>query len=172
MQFKTYKGYLLQVFDPSHGNYIIQFIGVSIAAVASFVMPIKGFLFMIGALVLADLFTGWRKSVRLAKEAAESEGDPIALEQIKARARLNSKGVGKTIEKTALYLVVMLVSRGVDMLYALDGTFTLSWFVGGLVVGRELLSVFENTDAVLGTDFAPRIRDVWERLTSKHKPAE
>lgn len=149
---KTYTSYMMQLFDPSGGHWASQLIGVAIAATASFLMPIKGFLFLIGAFIIADLYTGWRKSKKL-------NGDS-----------LNSKGVGKTLEKTLMYLVLMLVSRGVDVNYNLEGTMTLSWFVGGLVIGREVLSIFENVDAVLGTNFAVRITEVWQRITGKHTP--
>lgn len=148
-----YKTYLLQLFDPSGGNIVAQAGGIAIATVASFVMPVKGYLFLIGGLVMVDLYTGWRKSKK------------------ETGAKLNSAGLGKTLEKSGLYLLLMLVSRGVDKTYGLDGTLSLSWFVGGLVTGREVLSIFENADAVLGTNFSHRIRDVWQRITGS-KPVE
>ncbi len=144
-----YKTYLLNLFDPSGGNVVMQFGGLAIAGLASFVMPVKSFLFLIGGLVMADLYAGWRKSKK------------------QTGAKLNSAGLGKTLEKSCLYLVLVLVSRGVDNVYGLTGTISLSWFVGGLICGREVLSIFENADAVLGTSFAERIKDVWMRITGR-----
>ena len=148
-----YKAYLLQVFDPSGGNWLVQMGGVAAATVASFIMPMKGFLFLIGALVVADLYSGWRK-------AKKTTG-----------ARFNSNGMGRTLEKSCLYLILMLVSRGVDNIYHLDGTLSLSWVVGGLITGREVLSIFENADAVLGSKFSQRISDLWERITGTRPEA-
>lgn len=145
MNAKECKGYLMQLIDPA--SWFAHTIGVAIAAVWSFVLPVASFLYLIGAMVLVDLYTGWRKNKKL------------------IGASLNSHGVGKTLEKTLMYLVLMLVSRGIDKVYGLDGTLSLAWFVAGLIIGRELLSIFENVDVVLGTNFSDRIKDAWKRIT-------
>lgn len=143
------KAYLAHIFDGSNGAFLYQIAGVAIAATWQFVLPVKGMLFLIGAFVIADLYTGWRKSKHL------------------NGAKLNSSGVGRTLDKSLLYLILMLVTRGVDSVYELTGALSLAWIVGGLIIGRELLSIFENVDAVLGTNLAKAFGEIWANLTGR-----
>ncbi len=147
------KGYLLQLFDPSGGHWVAQAFGVAIAALTSFLFPIKGFLFLIGGLVVADLYTGWRKSRKA------------------TGAKINSRGVGRTIDKSLLYLVAMLVSRGIDKQFDMDGLVSVSYALGGLIVGREALSIFENIDAVLGSDLTSKITALFDLFKKAKKDA-
>jgi hypothetical protein len=150
---KLFKHTMLQVFSPLGGHWVMQLIGMSMAAVMSFIAPVGDFLFLILGLVIADLYTGWRKTRKDGK-------------------RLNSAGVGRTIEKAGIYLVLMLVARGVDHLYHLSGTVSMAYAIGGLIVGRELLSILENADAVEGTDFAPRLTSLFGWLLKKKQDPE
>lgn len=145
---KLLKHTVVGVFDPFHGHWIMQAVGVVIAALSTFIMPMKDFLWVIGALVLADLYTGWRKT--------RKEG-----------AKFNSVGLGRTLEKSLMYLVLMLVARSVDHLYHLEGVLSIAYAIGGLIVGRELLSILENADAVEGTDFAARVTTAFGWLFKK-----
>lgn len=147
----TIKNSLLQVFDPTGGQWVAKLGGVILAWLSAFLMPVKGFLFLIGGLVLADLYTGWRKTSKLNGQ------------------KFNSAGVGRTLDKTLIYLVLMLVARGVDERYDLEGVLSIAYFVGGLIVGREGLSTFENADAALGTDFAGRITTAFSWLFRKRE---
>lgn len=126
----------------------MQLIGIALTALSSFVMPMKDFLWVIGFLVLADLYTGWRKT--------RKDG-----------VKFNSGGLGRTLDKSLIYLVLMLVARAVDHLYNLDGVVSMAYGIGGLIVGRELLSILENADAVEGTDFASRITQAFGWLLKK-----
>lgn len=145
------KGYLLQLVDPSGGHWITQMLGLGVATLTSFLFPIKGFLFLIGGLVIADLYTGWRKSRKA------------------TGAKMNSRGVGRTIDKSVLYLVAMMVSRGIDKQFDLDGILSISYALGGLIVGREALSIFENIDAVLGTDIATKLTALFDLFKKSKK---
>jgi hypothetical protein len=95
-------------------------------------MPVKHFLFIIGALVMADMYTGWRAAKKLRGE------------------KFNSKGMGGTIEKTVLYMLAVLICRGVDLSFGMDGTVGTTYVVAGLITGRELLSNLENIGKVTG----------------------
>ena len=146
MDTQRIKHVLSQIADPSNGGWVAQAGGIAIAAASSFIMPVKAYLYVIGALVLADMYTGWRAS----KKATG--------------AKFNSKGMGGTIEKTVLYLIAILVCHGVDTAFGLSGTFSVTYLVAGLVTGRELLSNLENIGKVTGLDLAQRVRDAFGHL--------
>ena len=135
-----------QMLDPSGGAWVAQIAGVAIAAASSFVMPVKHFLFIIGALVLVDMYTGWRAAKKLRGE------------------RFNSKGMGGTIEKTVLYMVAVLICRGVDLSFGLGDTVGVTYVVAGLITGRELLSNLENIGKVTGLDLATKVREAFGHL--------
>ena len=44
-----------QTIDPSGGAWIVHLLSVACAAAASFVMPVKGYLIIIGVLVVVDM---------------------------------------------------------------------------------------------------------------------
>ena len=146
MDFPRIKHVFAQMTDPSGGAWVAQVGGIALAAASSFVMPVKHFLLVIGALVVVDMYTGWRAS----KKATG--------------AKFNSKGMGGTIEKTVLYLIAILVCHGVDTAFGLSGTFSVTYLVAGLVTGRELLSNLENIGKVTGLDLAQRVRDAFGHL--------
>ena len=146
MDTQRIKHVFLQMADPSNGGWIAQAVGIAIAAASSFIMPVKAYLYVIGALVVVDMYTGWRASKKL------------------TGAKFNSKGMGGTIEKTVLYLIAILICRGVDVAFGLDGTVSITYLVAGLVTGRELLSNLENIGKVTGLDLAQRVRDAFGHL--------
>lgn len=140
--------WLSVVFNPFGGHWIMQLVGIALSALSSFVMPMKDFLWVIGFLVLADLYMGWRVTR-------------------KAGRKFNSAGLGRTLDKSLVYLILMLVSRAVDDLFHLNGVASMAYAIGGLIVGREVLSVLENADAVEGTDFAERITTAFSWLLKR-----
>ena len=152
MELARIKSLVTQLVDPSGGAWVAQLAGVSIAAASSFVMPVKHFLFIIGALVVVDMYTGWRAAKKLRGE------------------RFNSKGMGGTIEKTVLYMLAVLICRGVDVSFGMDGNIGTTYVVAGLITGRELLSNLENIGKVTGLDLATKVREAFGHLfTSKPK---
>lgn len=151
MDTQRIKHVLLQVADPSHGAWVAQAAGVAIATASSFVMPVKAYLYVIGSLVVVDMYTGWRASKKL------------------TGAKFNSRGMGGTIEKTVLYLIAILICRGVDVAFGLDGTVSITYLVAGLITGRELLSNLENIGKVTGLDLAQRVRDAFGHLFGRRE---
>ena len=151
---KTIKAALLQLADFSDGKWILQIIGIGVGWVSSFFLPIKQFMFTIGILVMCDLLTGWRKSAKLAENPAQR--------------KINSAGIGKTLEKSLLYLALMTVTRALDISNGLTGPVDISHFIGGIVMAREALSNMENIDAVLGTSFAKYIKEKLANVGKKN----
>lgn len=145
---------LLQAFDPTQGKWLMQLAGVVLSAISSFFLPVQQFMYTIGILVLADLYTGWRKSKKLAE-------DP------KAR-KFNSTGLGKTLEKSLLYLALMAVGLAVDKQAGINGPLSISHIIGGFVIYRETLSNVENFDAILGTNLSKLIKDKLATLFKKN----
>lgn len=154
MTYERIKHIALQVVDPSHGAWVAQVFGVALAAASSFVMPVKAYLYLIGALVLCDMFTGWRA-------AKKARGE-----------RFSSKGMSGTIEKTALYMLAVLICRGSDIAFNLDGQFGVTYVVSGLIVGRELLSNLENIGKITGLDLAERVRSAFSHIFGSGKKEE
>ena len=154
MNFDRYKQLAIQLVDGSDKAWGAQIIGLAVAGAMSFVMPVKHFLFLVGALVIADMFTGWRAAKRT------------------SGARFNSKGMGGTIEKTVLYMLAILLCRGVDVSFGLDDTIGVTYFVAGLITGRELLSNLENIDKASGSTMAERVRDRFGGLFGEKPPQE
>lgn len=140
-----------QMVDPSGGAWVAQIAGVAIATASSFVMPVKHYLFIIGSLVMVDMYTGWRAAKKLRGE------------------KFTSKGMGGTIEKTVLYMLAVLICRGVDVSFGMDGTVGTTYVVAGLITGRELLSNLENIGKVTGLDLAGKIRDMFGHLFTPKK---
>jgi phage-related holin len=129
-----------QTIDPSGGAWIVHLLSVACAAAASFVMPVKGYLIIIGVLVVVDMYTGWRASGKM----------------------FTSKGMGGTIDKTVLYMVAILICRGVDIAFNLTGLTETTYLVAALIASRELLSNLENISKVTGIDLVSRVRDIFK----------
>lgn len=138
--------------DPSGGAWVAQVAGMALATASSFVMPVKHFLFIIGVLVVVDMYTGWRASKKLRGE------------------KFNSKGMGGTIEKTVLYMLAVLICRGVDLSFGLGDTLGTTYAVAGLITGRELLSNLENIGKVTGLDLAGKVREMFGHLFGRNTP--
>lgn len=147
--FSNCKRIALAAIDPTNGAWLAQLAGIGIAAISSFVMPVKTYLLCIVGLVLVDMYTGWRAANK------------------KSGASFNSKGMGTTIEKVMLYMLAVLICHGVDISFALEGIASCTYAAAGLITGRELLSNLENIDAITGMNLAQRVRDAFPFLRSK-----
>lgn len=154
MNFDRYKYLFLQLFDPSHGGWVPQAFGLILATIGAYLVPVKHFLILVGVLVVADMWTGWRA-------AKKTQG-----------TRFNSKGMGGTIEKTALYMLAILLCRGVDLSFGMDGTIGTTYAIAGLIAGRELLSNLENIDKANGSNLATAIRERFGGLFGKKEDPE
>lgn len=151
MDAQRLKHIALQIVDPSGGAWLFQLAGMGIAAASAFVMPVKHFLFIIGALVVCDMYTGWRVSKKLRGE------------------KFNSKKMGGTIEKTVLYMMAVLICRGTDLSFGLGDTVGTTYVVAGLIAGRELLSNLENIGKVTGLDLATKVGEAFGHLFTHKK---
>ena len=145
MELARIKALATQLVDPSGGAWVAQLAGVAIAAASSFVVPVKHYMLIIGALVLVDMYTGWRAS-----------GKPFS-----------SKGMGGTVDKTILYMVAILICRGVDMSFGLTGITETTYIVAGLITSRELLSNLENIGKVTGMDLVSKIKEMFTSLLKR-----
>lgn len=125
-----------QTIDPSGGAWLLHLISVACAAAASFIVPVKHYLLLIGALVLCDMYTGWRASGKV----------------------FNSKGMGGTIEKVVLYMLAILICRGVDLSFGLGDALGVTTITAGVIVSRELLSNLENIGKVTGLDLVSEVK--------------
>lgn len=135
-----FKALAAHTIDPSNGAWIVHLLSVACAAALSFIMPVKGYLIVIGVLVLVDMYTGWRASGKV----------------------FTSKGMSGTIEKTVLYMVAILICRGVDLAFNLTGLAETTYIVAAIIASRELLSNLENISKVTGLDLASRVRDIFK----------
>jgi len=91
--------------------------------VASFFIPIKGFLLFTVAVVFADTITGIK--------AAKKEGQKIS-----------SKGLYRTTEKIVVYFVAILIFEGAKNTFSIP--FPITYMVAMIISGTELFSVAEN----------------------------
>ena len=134
-----------QTIDPSGGAWLVHLLSVGFAAASSFIMPVKACLIIIGVLVLCDMYTGWRASGKV----------------------FNSKGMGGTVDKTVLYMVAILICRGVDLAFGLTGITETTYVVAGLITSRALLSNLENIGKVTGMDLVSKVRDMFTGLLKR-----
>jgi len=115
-----------------------EFISFSICCgfVASFLIPIKGFLLFTVAVVFADTITGIK--------AAKKEGQKIS-----------SKGLYRTTEKIVVYFVAILIFEGAKNTFNIP--FPITYMVAIMISGTELFSVAENIKRITGVELGTLI---------------
>jgi len=119
-----------------HQGY--EFIAFSFCCgfVASFFIPIKGFLLFTVAVVFADTITGIK--------AARKEGQKIS-----------SKGLYRTTEKIVVYFVAILIFEGAKNTFNIP--FPITYMVAMMISGTELFSVAENIKRITGVELGTLI---------------
>jgi uncharacterized membrane protein len=119
-----------------HQGY--EFIAFSFCCgfVASFFIPIKGFLLFTVAVVFADTITGIK--------AARKEGQKI-----------NSKGLYRTTEKIVVYFVAILIFEGAKNTFNIP--FPITYMVAMMISATELFSVAENIKRITNVELATLI---------------
>jgi len=119
-----------------HQGY--EFIAFSFCCgfVASFFIPIKGFLLFTVAVVFADTITGIK--------AARKEGQ-----------RISSKGLYRTTEKIVVYFVAILIFEGAKNTFNIP--FPITYMVAMMISGTELFSVAENIKRITGVELGTLI---------------
>lgn len=110
--------------------------------VASFFIPIKGFLLFTVAVVFADMITGII--------AARKEGQKI-----------NSRGLYRTIEKIIVYFCAILIFEGSRNTFSLP--FNITYMVASMIAGTELLSIAENVNRITGVNLGTIIIRFFKR---------
>ena len=120
-------------------------LGLMLGVVCSFVVPIYQFLVFTAFATICDLYSGWRAS-----------GE-----------RLKSRGVRRTIEKTILYMIAVLLAHGFDLVYLSNADY-ITFIIAGIIASTELLSVYENIERATGAGLFTWVKD----YLSKHGPTK
>jgi phage-related holin len=125
-----------------HQGY--EFIAFSLCCgfIASFFIPIKGFLLFTVAVVFADTITGIK--------AAKKEGQKIS-----------SKGLYRTTEKIVVYFVAILIFEGAKNTF--DISLSITYMVAMMISGTELFSVAENIKRITGVELGTLISRFFKR---------
>ena len=110
-----------------------EFIAMSICCgwLASFFIPIKGFLLFTVAVVIADTITGIK--------AARKQGKVIT-----------SKGLYRTTEKIVVYFVAIMIFEGAKNTFSI--TIPITYMVASMIAGTELFSIAENVKRITGVN--------------------
>ena len=125
-----------------HQGY--EFIAFSICCgfVASFFIPIKGFLLFTVCVVFADTITG----IKAAK---------------KENQRISSKGLYRTTEKIIVYFVAILTFEGAKNTFSIF--FPITYMVAMMISATELFSVAENIKRITGVELGTLITRFFRR---------
>jgi uncharacterized membrane protein len=125
-----------------HQGY--EFIAFSLCCgfIASFFIPIKGFLLFTVAVVFADTITGIK--------AAKKEGQKIS-----------SKGLYRTTEKIVVYFVAILIFELAKNTFSIP--FPITYMVAMMISATELFSVAENIKRITGVELGTLITRFFKR---------
>jgi uncharacterized membrane protein len=110
--------------------------------IASFFIPIKGFLIFTIFVVFADTVTGIK--------AAKKEGQKIS-----------SKGLYRTTEKIIVYFVAILIFEGAKNTFSIP--FPITYMVAMMISATELFSVAENIKRITGVELGTLISRFFRR---------
>lgn len=117
-----------------------------ITKVQQFVLPISDFMIIVVALVTADWITGMRAAVK--------RGEPIVAAKM-----------GKTIEKTALYFIALLLSEGMRRTFVPE--FPITYVTALSISITEFKSNIENIETVTGVQIWAYLKDKFPALGKK-----
>jgi uncharacterized membrane protein len=110
--------------------------------IASFFIPIKGFLLFTVFVVFADTITGIL--------AARKRGEPIT-----------SKGLYRTSQKIVTYFCGIMIFHGASITFGLPSQITYS--VSFIIAATELFSISENIKSITGTNIGTIILRFFRR---------
>jgi len=121
-----------------------EFIAFSLCCgfIASFFIPIKGFLLFTVAVVFADTITGIM--------AAKKRGEPIT-----------SKGLYRTSQKVVVYFVGIMIFEGAKNTFSLPVNIT--YMVAFTIATTELYSISENIKSMTGVNIGTLILRFFKR---------
>jgi phage-related holin len=109
--------------------------------ILNFVLPIAPFLTITFSLVVVDTITG----ISAAKKRAE---------------KISSKGLSRTVEKVALYCVLLLVAQGVKLVFL--PVVPITYIAAFAIMLTEFQSIVENVETVTGAK-------IWDFIKNKLK---
>lgn len=110
--------------------------------VASFFIPIKGFLLFTVFVVFADTISGVLASKKQAIE-------------------INSRGLYRTIEKIIVYFLSILIFEGAKQTFSIP--FNISYMVASMIAVVELTSISENVKKITGVNLGTFILRFFRR---------
>jgi uncharacterized membrane protein len=125
-----------------HQSYEFFALALTTGFIASFFIPIQGFLLFTVAVVFADTITGIK--------AARKEGQKI-----------NSKGLYRTTEKIVVYFVAILIFEGAKNTFSIPVPIT--YMVAMMISATELFSVAENIKRITGVNISILITRFFRR---------
>ena len=110
--------------------------------VASFFIPIKGFLLFTVFVVFADTISGVLASKKQAIE-------------------INSRGLYRTIEKIIVYFLSILIFEGAKQTFSIP--LNISYMVASMIAVVELTSISENVKKITGVNLGTFILRIFKR---------
>lgn len=110
--------------------------------VASFFIPIKGFLLFTVFVVFADTISGVLASKKQAIE-------------------INSRGLYRTIEKIIVYFLSILIFEGAKQTFSIP--LNISYMVASMIAVVELTSISENVKKITGVNLGTLILRIFRR---------
>ena len=110
--------------------------------IASFFIPIKGFLLFTVFVVFADTISGVLASKKQAIE-------------------INSRGLYRTIEKIIVYFLSILIFEGAKQTFSIP--LNISYMVASMIAVVELTSISENVKKITGVNLGTFILRIFRR---------
>ena len=133
------KAVILKLLHQSYEFFVVAF---TTGFIASFFIPIQGFLLFTVAVVFADTITGIK--------AAKKEGQKIS-----------NKGLYRTTEKIVVYFVAILIFEGAKNTFSIP--FPITYMVAMMISATELFSVAENIKRITGVELGTLILRFFRR---------
>ena len=140
--------------------------GMILGSIVSYMAPVAPFIALSVLLIVAD----WYLGVKAARKRKEE---------------INSQGFARTIEKIAVYLLMILCAQGVkvvffdnfhDTYFPFVGDFPITYITAFAICVREFKSIAENAYDITGVDFwyiiADRIETIFNLLSNNKKDDE
>jgi phage-related holin len=132
-------------------NILEVYLGTVLGSIVSFVAPIMPFIYLTIGLIFADLYSGVRR--------AKAEGKKIT-----------SRGFYRTVEKTALYFFVIILSEGLAKVFLLP--IPVTYIAAFTICLTEFKSLLENVTALTNVPFLEKLKELFEQKENKEESQE
>ncbi len=140
----------------------IKPIGAVLIALMAFLAPVATIIQGVLALIGLDLITGVAASIKKGK---------FKFNPFKAYfwRHIESNGLGRTIQKTMVYMILIISGFVIDTLILPGiGTLIVTKILSGAIALRELKSLVENTEVILGGGIITFIKAVAKMDLREH----